>query len=61
MNKEQLNRELARMNTKRDNICIELGAGYDWILVESLIAIDKKIKQYEKKLEQLMAEEERIW
>jgi len=37
--------DLQRMKDKRERICIELGAGYDWMLVESLIAIENKIKQ----------------
>jgi len=28
--------DLQRMKDKRENICRELGNGYDWILVESL-------------------------
>lgn len=47
-----IKQELERMQEKRNKICIELGNGYDWMLVDSLIAIDGKIKQYEKKIEE---------
>jgi hypothetical protein len=48
-----LKQDLERMREKRNNICIELGYGYDWMLVDSLIAIDSKIKQLETKLESI--------
>lgn len=51
-----LKQDLERMLIKRNNICIELGSGYDWMLVDSLIAIDGKIKQTEKKIEDIEAQ-----
>lgn len=44
-------KDLERMRKKREDICIELGSGYDWMLADSLIAIDSKIKKLESKLE----------
>jgi len=47
--------DLERMIKKRNDICIELGNGYDWMLCDSLIAVDGKIKQAEKKIEELLS------
>lgn len=51
--KRLFKQDLERMKNKRNNICIELGNGYDWILLDSLIAIDVKIKNMENKLFEL--------
>lgn len=48
-----LQQDLERMREKRNNICIELGKGYDWILVDSLIAINSKIQKTEDKVNDL--------
>ncbi|MDF2943584.1 MAG: hypothetical protein K0S01_2442 [Herbinix sp.] len=48
MNKIQCKKELERMDVKREQICIELGHGYDWQLQLSLNAITDKINQYEE-------------
>lgn len=45
--------DLQRMKDKRENICRELGNGYDWILVESLIAIENKIKQTAERIDKM--------
>ena len=49
--------DLQRMKDKRERICRELGSGYDWQLVESLIAIDGKIKQTADRIEEVMTHE----
>lgn len=46
--------DLQRMKDKRERICRELGNGYDWQLVESLIAIEGKIKQTADRIEGMM-------
>lgn len=46
--------DLQRMKDKRENICKELGNGYDWQLVESLIAIENKIKQTANRIEEMI-------
>lgn len=46
--------DLQRMKDKRETICKELGYGYDWMLVESLIAIENKIKQTVDRIEEMM-------
>lgn len=45
-----MEQELERMTVKRNNICIELGSGYDWMLVDSLIAINSKIERLYSKI-----------
>jgi len=51
---DYLTTDLQRMKNKRENICKELGNGYDWMLVESLIAIENKIKQTSERIEEIM-------
>lgn len=46
--------DLQRMKDKRERICKELGSGYDWQLVESLIAIENKIKQTADRIESML-------
>jgi hypothetical protein len=45
--------DLQRMKDKREMICKELGSGYDWQLVSSLIAIDGKIEQVTNRIEEM--------
>jgi hypothetical protein len=45
--------DLQRMKDKRQNICKELGNGYDWQLVESLMAIENKIKQTADRIDKM--------
>lgn len=48
--------DLQRMKDKRERICKELGSGYDWQLVASLIAIENKIKQTADRIESMINE-----